>query len=324
MVSLPIFLIVTGIITWGVRFLAFPRFRVMLRQRSILSVMFDPHSLLDDFIYGLILALALVLLYKWLKSLFLSLVLAFVSAKILTHFLSFIKDLLFKEEGLLSGFLNLNILVLFIISVIEGLCFYYAYILYMERKGFKVKGKEVISSGKESFPKTKILSKKIYFGLMLAVSFVASLYYVVSMGEIEQRPTSGELIFLIIVIPFVIAGIIVGLSLYYKMWKSLQDGHTRITPGKALGFIFIPVFNIYWIFRIIWGFAREYNAFLDRHSLSVPKLPTGFFLIYTILIVVSFIPYVVPFLAFPLACLALAVIYLICDAVNAIPPELYA
>lgn len=37
-----------------------------------------------------------------------------------------------------------------------------------------------------------------------------------------------------------------------RMWGAIQDGQTQITVGKAIGFLFIPFFNIYWIFRA-WG-----------------------------------------------------------------------
>ena len=68
----------------------------------------------------------------------------------------------------------------------------------------------------------------------------------------------------------------------YKMWDAIQDGHARATPGQAVGFIFIPFFNLYWIFRAFWGFAEDCNQYLDRHALSARKLSTGVFLAYTI------------------------------------------
>lgn len=72
--------------------------------------------------------------------------------------------------------------------------------------------------------------------------------------------------------------VIVMIVLIYCMWKAIQDGHARTSPGKAIGLLFIPVFNLYWLFQICWGFSRDYNRFVSRHSLPASKLPEGLFL----------------------------------------------
>lgn len=55
------------------------------------------------------------------------------------------------------------------------------------------------------------------------------------------------------------------LVLLYNFWKILQDGYAAVTPGKAVGFLFIPLFNFYWAFKAFWGLAKEQNNFIDRH-----------------------------------------------------------
>jgi len=82
---------------------------------------------------------------------------------------------------------------------------------------------------------------------------------------------------------------VVLLTLIYKMWAAIQDEHARTTPGKAVGFLFIPVFNFYWVFQALWGFAQDYNRYLARHGLNLRKLPEGLFLTLAIL---SWIPIV--------------------------------
>jgi len=72
--------------------------------------------------------------------------------------------------------------------------------------------------------------------------------------------------------------IVVMMVLFYRMWKAIQDGHARTSPGKAIGFLFIPAYNLYWLFQVFWGFAQDYNRFIDRHSLRISKLPEGLFL----------------------------------------------
>lgn len=71
---------------------------------------------------------------------------------------------------------------------------------------------------------------------------------------------------------------VVWLVLVYKMWSAIQDGNARTTPGKACGFLFIPLFNLYWVFQAVWGFAKDYNRLVDRHALQVRKLPEALFL----------------------------------------------
>lgn len=82
-------------------------------------------------------------------------------------------------------------------------------------------------------------------------------------------------------IPELYVGIVM-LVLWYKAWSVIQDGQTKISPGKAIGFLFIPFFNLYWVFRAVWGYAKEFNAYLRRHNLSLPQLTEGLFLFWCI------------------------------------------
>lgn len=47
----------------------------------------------------------------------------------------------------------------------------------------------------------------------------------------------------------------------HRLWKRLQDGETEITPGKAVGYLFIPFFGVYWFFQVWAGYATELNKF---------------------------------------------------------------
>lgn len=119
-------------------------------------------------------------------------------------------------------------------------------------------------------------------------------------------------------------GMVIQLVMIYKAWSAIQDGHARTTPGKAAGFMLIPLFNIYWIFQAIYGFAQDYNKFIARHSKRVPALDEKLFLAYPIAILACIVP-LVNFLAAP-ASLVLAIIVAIkmIDAVNALadaPPH---
>jgi serine/threonine protein kinase len=77
------------------------------------------------------------------------------------------------------------------------------------------------------------------------------------------------------------------LVLLFWMWKPIQDSQTAISPRRAAGLMLIPGFNIYWIFRAFWGFAKEYNKFLERHVLPLRKLNPLLFLLCSM----SFVAY---------------------------------
>jgi hypothetical protein len=116
---------------------------------------------------------------------------------------------------------------------------------------------------------------------------------------------------------------VVALVMWYKAWSAIQDEHARTTPGKAVGFLFIPFFNLYWIFQAFWGFAKDYNSHLSRHGISVPELPAGLFLLYCILILVSlfmgWIPVVGSVIRIITAVILVVLVNSVCDAVNKLP-----
>ncbi len=72
---------------------------------------------------------------------------------------------------------------------------------------------------------------------------------------------------LVLVAPIaILIGFISFYVLLYKAWAVINDGQAKTTPGKAVGFSFIPFFNIYWMFVAIGSWGKEYNAFNQRHG----------------------------------------------------------
>ena len=71
----------------------------------------------------------------------------------------------------------------------------------------------------------------------------------------------------------------------YRAWVCLQPGGlARTTPGKAIGFLFIPFFNIYWIFQAINGLAGDWNRTVSTYGdlKAAPKFSEGVFLVFCI------------------------------------------
>jgi hypothetical protein len=79
--------------------------------------------------------------------------------------------------------------------------------------------------------------------------------------------------FIFLIVPILVLGVL-NLFDIYRMWDSINDGKSRMTPGKAIGFMFIPFFSIYWIFKVWGGFPTDYNEYVKRYNLQnkVPQI----------------------------------------------------
>src|SRR5215472_4189380 len=114
----------------------------------------------------------------------------------------------------------------------------------------------------------KKLSKGFYLSAV-AISVIGSIVFLVGYAPLYYRMISamiasnnsgtewtslGPRTFLFAAIGDILSlyGGIALLVLIYQMWQSIQDGHARTTPGKAVGFLFIPFFNLYWMFQAVW------------------------------------------------------------------------
>lgn len=66
----------------------------------------------------------------------------------------------------------------------------------------------------------------------------------------------------------------------YRAWKCLQPGGAKVSPGAAIGFLFIPVFNLYWLFKAIGGLPKQWNTITSSYpnTKNAPKLSMGAFI----------------------------------------------
>ena len=163
------------------------------------------------------------------------------------------------------------------------------------------------------------LSKALYLTSPI-VSIVASIVMGIGIFFVGRSDASGAAAYLTLGILGLLYSTILALVLYYKMWESIQDGLARTSPGKAIGFLFIPFFNLYWIFQLLWGFAQDYNAYVDRHAVSARKLPVGLFLACAILPLTTWIPFLNILTVIAYWIVFIMVVAKVCDAVNVLPP----
>lgn len=54
--------------------------------------------------------------------------------------------------------------------------------------------------------------------------------------------------------------------LLYRVWSMLQGKTARTSAGAAIGLLFIPVYNIYWIFVSFLGWVTDANTLLKRYG----------------------------------------------------------
>ena len=157
--------------------------------------------------------------------------------------------------------------------------------------------------------------------LMIAgvVTAIVAAKHAASTGEGPSAAAAGGISGLVLLayIPLIF-GAVMAMILLYKMWAAIQGPTARTTPGKAVGFLFIPFFNIYWLFVAYWGWAVDYNKFTASRGLQAKRAPEGLFLAMCIVPFASIIP-IVGALA-GLAALVLMYMFFSfgCDAINAL------
>jgi hypothetical protein len=83
------------------------------------------------------------------------------------------------------------------------------------------------------------------------------------------------LIFVYVGLPILIAAVVFDCIILYWHWTLLQGHGARTTPGKAVGFGFIPFFNFYWWFVSYAGLAQDNNRYMDEAAITGPRMSYG-------------------------------------------------
>jgi hypothetical protein len=155
-----------------------------------------------------------------------------------------------------------------------------------------------------------LFAGSIAVSLILGAVLAAGIYVAEERDTALAFVTSGGLL--------CVFGEIMFLVLLYKAWASIQGGPVRTTPGKAVGFLFIPVYNWYWLFQVLPGFADDYNAYIQRFNIYVPRLERGLLLGFAVLASAAVVP-VVGLLVAPIVFIIQGVIAVkLCGAINAL------
>jgi predicted Zn finger-like uncharacterized protein len=135
-----------------------------------------------------------------------------------------------------------------------------------------------------SMPPAPVKKKKInphLFAFPMWGSIFASLVGGFVFGD---RSLAGVLLMLAAMVGFNFAAIY-GLIALYRCWSVIRGPEARTSPGRAVGFLFIPLFNLYWIFVAVRGLAVDANAFLKREGINGNNISVTLSLLFCILYV---------------------------------------
>ncbi len=88
-----------------------------------------------------------------------------------------------------------------------------------------------------------------------------------------------------------VPAIVFSMQILYRTWANIEQGYARTSPGNAVGFLFIPFFNLYWVFQAYWGLAIDLNRYMIDRGLSKRKwLDETFALAYAIVVAAQILP----------------------------------
>jgi hypothetical protein len=306
--------------------------------------LFNPVTLAGSFVWALSLSLLIVILRQTFKRLDYALLLGFPAAELLSYLFYPVVSLVKGEKPRLSPeFLFVNLAE----AVITGFFVTLSYALYLRARGLRISGGAVESTGEETAPRTRLMPRSLYLGAMAAVFFLNLVLFgfvirywnwTHAKGYEFERFTgrlpnleTGAAVIIVLSVAVMVISLAVSILYVYKMWTAVQDRQSSMLPGLAAGLLFVPVFNLYWGFRVIYGFARDYNALVKRRQLNVPPLPAWLYLAQVILALAAGASWAlasavfsIPVIAaFALMAVGLAAVHLTCQAVNRIPPEVY-
>jgi hypothetical protein len=95
---------------------------------------------------------------------------------------------------------------------------------------------------------------------------------------------------------FLLLSVAIEFSLFYKMWSAIKDKEISTTGLKAVIFLLIPGFNIYWALLMITGFPEDYNSYIRRRNIQTKELSITPYLIYACLFILTGLVLILPML----------------------------
>jgi hypothetical protein len=140
----------------------------------------------------------------------------------------------------------------------------------------------------------KTISKKLYLSSILVCLGIAFLLTLTIQNALLNGGIEISIFWFLFIIDilFAICGIVIFMILIYELWKIIPADYCRTTPGKAVGFLFIPLFNYYWIFQVLLGWTKDFNSYTSKNNLNVQKMPEDVALALSIVSIISTLSFI--------------------------------
>lgn len=139
------------------------------------------------------------------------------------------------------------------------------------------------------------------FGLLISLYIISIILSSVSSAiGVNDKNSQLTLILSLLIIVISITSAVLFYSYIYRAWAAIRPGGGTISPGKAVGFLFIPLFNIVWFFISFSRLPKEWNAITAQYNntQNAPKFTPWSF----ICLGIPFINLVAIFIALPQLC----------------------
>jgi hypothetical protein len=167
----------------------------------------------------------------------------------------------------------------------------------------------------------KFINTPLYFSFVLSAGIIGGLLSRIALYTQSVSVT-------MLAFPFLITQAVFWFMFIHRKWKFVEK-YSDISAGQALGFLFIPFYNFYWIFKVFASYHIPFNKMVQNNNLPRSfELENSLGLTTSILFIVSTFFGIVPILGD--LCIAAYItivslyIFQTCNAINSVYSQIRA
>ena len=124
--------------------------------------------------------------------------------------------------------------------------------------------------------KIKRMNKGVFLGAFLLIPFLPLLQPIV-VTCIYSITSNGKLMLVFAWAYFVFmlgVWLLVIILFHYRMWFAVHGEYVNTSPVMAVVLLFVPIYNIYWMFKLYPNFVGYYEMYVNLNDLEVPPFET--------------------------------------------------
>lgn len=130
-------------------------------------------------------------------------------------------------------------------------------------KHFRIHGEAV---GSEQEACVSMAVPLVFQSIVLAWTAFSTLRAVLD-ADVDE----AEVLAWVFAVPAILS-VVFSTLLHYKCWHAIPKAFARISAGKAVGWLFVPFFNLFWVFPSIFGLGND-SEMLARHKKLKGAMP---------------------------------------------------